>query len=229
MRGPSDEERFVEIDAAIAQKPSNARSHPTCPGLAAVHGWSRTLCDAVRSLAEARRSFRDDSADRFVDCLRAEFLIDATEAARYLGGYRLANLDRFFRDLERMLEENAGDGAVVLRTLRNAAAREDRSEGSRPGDEERAAVAVMTVHGSKGLEFAHVYLAQMHKGGRGNSEDTNAFERRGERIAYRLVRSSSTPTWVAAKQERALLGSGGARTFVVRRDDARQGAFGRAW
>lgn len=199
LRGSGDDERLARLDEAIRQ--ARARVPDDVPGLAAVDGWERTLADGLRALSALRGSYRRDPVDRFVERLRAELCVDVTEAARYLGSYRLANLDRFFRELERMLEETDGDGRVVLRTLRNQAAREDRSEGARPGDEERAAVAVTTVHGAKGLEFAHVYVAQTHRQGRRGQEDATAFERRGAAVAYKLF-GSATPAWVDAREER---------------------------
>jgi ATP-dependent exoDNAse (exonuclease V) beta subunit len=36
-----------------------------------------------------------------------------------------------------------------------------------PPDLEADAVHVMTIHGAKGLDFEHVYVAQIHKGSRG--------------------------------------------------------------
>ena len=86
-----------------------------------------------------------------------------TEAARYLGPYRLANLDRFFRQLLAAMEDGGGDAAAVLRALRRSVAEAREAEEGRPQDGSEDAVQVMTIHGAKGLDFKHVYLVQLHK------------------------------------------------------------------
>src|SRR4029077_18129646 len=88
-----------------------ARATPKeIPGIERVHGWERNLLAAVESLALLRRSFAAETADVFVERLRGLTLVEATEAARYLGPYRLANLERFFRQLLAAIEESGGGG-----------------------------------------------------------------------------------------------------------------------
>src|SRR5690606_13622493 len=126
-------------------------------------GWDGALLHACEVLAALRRSFELEPTERFVERLRALPLLVAGEAGRFLGPWRLANLERFFRELARMLEESRGDDAAVLRALRREdAADADWDEGrpARPGDD---AVQVMSIHGAKGLQFEHVYLLQLHK------------------------------------------------------------------
>jgi ATP-dependent exoDNAse (exonuclease V) beta subunit len=133
------------------------------PGIARLQGWERNLLAAVESLAVLRRSFATETADVFVERLRGLTLVEATEAARYLGPYRLANLERFFRQLLATMEEGGGDVTAILRALRRSVAEAREAEEGRPTEGSEDAVAVLTIHGAKGLDFEHVYLVQLHK------------------------------------------------------------------
>jgi ATP-dependent helicase/nuclease subunit A len=133
------------------------------PGIDRVKGWEKGLLAAVEHLAVLRRSFASEPADVFVERLRRLSLIEATEAARYLGPYRLANLDRFFRQLLAAIEDGGGDVTAILRALRKSVAEAREAEEGRPKDGTEDAVQVLTIHGAKGLDFEHVYLVQLHK------------------------------------------------------------------
>ncbi|MBW8876635.1 MAG: UvrD-helicase domain-containing protein [Acidobacteria bacterium] len=133
------------------------------PGIERVHGWERNLLVAVENLALLRRSFATEPADLFVERLRGLTLVEATEAARYLGPYRLANLERFFRQLLTAMEEGGGDVTAILRALRRSVAEAREAEEGRPTEGSEDAVSVLTIHGAKGLDFEHVYLLQLHK------------------------------------------------------------------
>ena len=135
-----------------------------------------TLLAAMEHLAVLRIAFESEAADVFIERLRRLFLPEALEAARYLGPYRLANLDRFFRQLSAALEEGGGDPTAILRALRRSVAESREAEEGRPKDGAEDAVQVMTIHGAKGLDFGHVYLLQLHKppGGEGGGEEGGA-------------------------------------------------------
>lgn len=150
---------------AAAELACRTSGLPDFPILA---GWDTGLCHAVEVMAALRRSFLDEPAERFVERLRTLPLLAAGEAARFLGTWRLANLERFFRDLSRLLEESRGDVAGVLRALRRDEPVGDDAQPAQPGGD---AVQVMTIHGAKGLEFDHVYLLQVHKGGAGSDRE----------------------------------------------------------
>ena len=155
-------ERFAAIVAGAARASTGA----DVPGLDAIAGWDANLLHALDVLTALRRSWLEEPVDRFIEKLRVLPLLEATEAGRYPGAFRLANLGRFFRELALSLE--TGDAATVLRALRQDAAAGPESYEGRPQDADDDAVQVMTIHGAKGLDFEHVYLMQLHKesGGR---------------------------------------------------------------
>ncbi|HEX3130311.1 MAG TPA: UvrD-helicase domain-containing protein [Thermoanaerobaculia bacterium] len=167
------------IDESAAEVPAGI------PGMVA--GWEASLKAAVEALAELRHSFSTDPADLFLEKLRGLLLVDVTEAARYLGPYRLANLDRFFRQLLKAMEDGGGDAVAVLRSLRRSVAEAREAEEGRPQDGAEDAVQVMTIHGAKGLDFKHVYLVQLHKQSGGESGPRTEAGRVEEGWEYRLL------------------------------------------
>ncbi|HEY4572687.1 MAG TPA: 3'-5' exonuclease, partial [Thermoanaerobaculia bacterium] len=164
-----------------------ARAAPRdVPGIDRVRGWDRNLLATVENLAVLRQSFETEPADVFVERLRRLTLIEATESARYLGPYRLANLERFFRQVLAAMEESGGDATAILRALRRSVAESREAEEGRPKDASEDAVQVLTIHGAKGLDFEHVYLVQLHKAApldRGPRTEAGRWE---EGFEYRL-------------------------------------------
>ena len=161
------------------------------PGIERVKGWDRNLLAAVEHLAVLRRSFESEPADVLLERLRRLTLIEATEAARYLGPYRLANLERFFRQLLFAVEDGGGDVTAILRALRTSVAEARDAEEGRPKDGSEDAVQVLTVHGAKGLDFEHVYLVQLHKASPGERGPRTEAGRLGDRFEYRLFGAPS--------------------------------------
>ncbi len=165
-----DAARLAALDHEIAG--AEAELPDDVPGLPRVEGWQHCLRHAVAVISALRASFACDAVDAFVEKLRALTLLEATEASRYLGAYRVANLACFFRDLRAALEADDVDVQLVLRRLRGDVANEREREEPRPPDAGADAVRVMTIHQAKGLEFGHCYVAQLHKqSGRGRTED----------------------------------------------------------
>ncbi|HEX5717936.1 MAG TPA: UvrD-helicase domain-containing protein, partial [Thermoanaerobaculia bacterium] len=190
------------------------------PALDSIQGWDRTLLAAVEALAALRGSFASDPADVFIEKVRGLLLVDVTEAARYLGPYRLANLDRFFRQLLAAMEDGGGDSTAVLRALRRSVAEAREAEEGRPQDGSEDAVQVMTIHGAKGLDFKHVYLAQLHKQSMGESgsktEAGQTGDDRGEyRWEYRLLGAPSLGFDSVAAERREVEAAERVRTLYV--------------
>jgi ATP-dependent helicase/nuclease subunit A len=160
---------FAQVRACVEVA---AREVPTdVPGIERIEGWELSLLAALEALAVARASFDRDPADVFVERVRELFAVEAMEGARYLGAYRAANLDRFFRHLVEALEHCGGNVPAVLAELRGAVSEAREETEGRPKDADEDAVQVMTIHRAKGLDFEHVYLLQHHKGrGRGIGE-----------------------------------------------------------
>ena len=103
------------------------------PGIERISGWEESLLWAVTDIAQLRASFARDPADVFIEKLRTRTLFEATESARYLGAWRCANLERFFREIG--LELEAGrDPHDLSRRLRAAVASEKVAEEGRPVD-----------------------------------------------------------------------------------------------
>jgi ATP-dependent exoDNAse (exonuclease V) beta subunit len=92
-----------------------------------------------------------------------------SEAARFLGAWRVANLERFFRTITEELARGA-DTQRVLRRVRSAVSDEEPGEEGQPRNLAPDAVRILTLHGAKGLDFDHVYLMQLHKATGGRSE-----------------------------------------------------------
>ena len=133
------------------------------PGIERVRGWHAAAFACLEAVDALRRSFARDPADVFVERLRAALCFEAAEAARFLGAWRAANLERFFCDLAQSLAAGEPVGAL-LRRIRRAVAEEETpsAEPTAPGTLD--AVTVATLHGAKGLDWDHVYLMQLHKG-----------------------------------------------------------------
>jgi ATP-dependent helicase/nuclease subunit A len=164
-----------------------AREVPSgIPGIVDLRGWEKGLLAALEHLAVLRASFESEPADVFVERLRRLFLPEAVEAARYLGPYRLANLDRFFRQLLGAIENGGGDLTAILRALRRSVAEAREAEEGRPQEGAEDAVQVMTIHGAKGLDFQHVYLVQLHKPPRGDAGPRTEVGRLDGRFEIRL-------------------------------------------
>ena len=163
LGGAADPARAAEALRQIAAlvKEAALATPRDVPGIAEIAGWDLSLEAAMAALGAMRRSFATDAADLFVEKLRRLSFMEPTEAARYLGPYRLANLDRFFRRLLEAFEEE-GDAGALLRVLRWSITEGLDAEEARP-DGGEAAVSVLTIHGAKGLDFEHVYLLQTHR------------------------------------------------------------------
>ncbi len=164
-----------------------------------LEGWPGALLAFLGRLGALRRSFACDPPDRFVELLRRATLAEAMAAARFPGRYRLANVERFLGRLAPELARASGAEAV-LRWLRRVV-RERPDETSARPRQDTGGVRVMTVHGAKGLGFAHLWIVQTAGGGthRGEGGRTTAVRRSpgGGPPELRLA-GIPTPGWAAA-------------------------------
>jgi len=200
LAGP-DAPALAALDDAVGR--AAARVPAGIPGLDGIAGWEHSLRFALSAVAELRAAYRELPADAWIELLRGRFLPDAVEAARFLGAWRLANLERFFRELGAAMEERAGDDHAVLRTLRANLERDDRGESARLPDSGVDAVQILTVHGAKGLEFSTVYVAQTHRPGRPRTSSMpTEFSRHLQGASYRLF-GAPEPGWYDDTQRRA--------------------------
>ncbi len=160
-RVPEGGERTLgEIRSAVAA--AAAALPPGVPGIEVAAGWEAALVFALEALSGLRESFESDPSNVFVERLRSFLLFEASEAARPLGAFRLANLERFFREVGGALADGA-DPAELLRHLRQCVRERRETQEARPLDAAEQAVQVMSIHGAKGLGFEHTYVMQLHK------------------------------------------------------------------
>lgn len=187
------------VQRAAEQMPQPAE----IPGLAALPDWALPLDDFLCAVCELRGAFLSAPPDLFVERFRTRLLIEAGEAGRALAAWRLANLDRFFRDLTHALAECGGDVSAVLSHLRQAVSERREQEEGRPRDAARDAVQVMTIHKAKGLDFDHVFVVQLHKGRGRDRGRAPQVRRRGDQIGLQFFgqRSLSWPAVAAASAD----------------------------
>jgi len=184
------------------------------PGIERIRGWEHNLVAFLGNLAQLRVSFETEPAAVFVERLRTLTLFEASEAARVLGKYRVANLDRFFRTLLEAMEADS-DPHAVLRALRTAVSEVREAEEGRPLAAAEDAVRVMTIHKAKGLDFTHVYLMQVQKRSRGDSRARIDAAEVGDRFEYVLF-GAATPGWHTVEdRRRRVAGAEMIRTLYV--------------
>ncbi len=190
--GGGDGERLDELRTLVAEAAGELPAG--VPGLERIAGWERSLGAALEDLAELRRSFLEEPPDRFIERLRRRLLVEAGEGARHLGAYRVANLDRFFRQLEVALERPESDVQALLRSLRRSVSEALEAEEALPRESAEDAVQVMTIHKAKGLEFEHVYFVQLHaRAGRGEPPPVDCDEAAGDGPAEYALFGAPTP------------------------------------
>ena len=179
-----------KLAAAVRETPSDI------PGIEALAGWPDALLRFFDDLAALREAFATQPADRFVELLRTRTGLEATEAGRRLGAHRVASLDRIFRDLVEWADELHGSPSQLLAALRRSGGPAREHQEGRPTSLSDDAVHVLTVHRAKGLDFAHVYLLQLHRdeGGRAEAKPTRIW--RGDaRCEYQLLGLSTPGAW----------------------------------
>ncbi|MEM7410738.1 MAG: UvrD-helicase domain-containing protein [Myxococcota bacterium] len=161
--------RFPALWARLGEDPealSDARDLVRRVGAETSSGsaWAAAAEALLETLAALRRSLAVEAGDVFVERLRSATGFECSEAARFLGHWRVANLEHFFDGLASRLADPTTTLADVLRELRRGVAEEESPSVEPAPLDTRDAVSVVTLHGAKGLDWDHVYLMQLHKG-----------------------------------------------------------------
>lgn len=190
LRDPEDQ-RIEALREDVAQLAATLPAK--VPGLERVHGWDSLLLAGVRQVAELRCWLEREPFPHWLERVRRSTWVEAGAAARYLGRFRLANLEAFFARLEQQVEKAGGDSRAVVWALRRTLAERQPPESRRPVLGAVDGVAVMTIHGAKGLDFDHVYLVEAHRGSRREGGDHQVV-RVGSMVFLRLL-GYSWPGW----------------------------------
>ena len=181
----ADPQRLAEACAAV--RAAAASLPQDVPELASVAHWPDAAIDFLEALHELRSAFARETPERFVERLRERCALEATEAARHLGAHRVANLDRFFRDLVEAFEAAAGSAASVVAFLRRAGSVPREHQEGRPRAATHQAVHVLSIHRAKGLDWEHVYLLGTDRGPGRDDRRASRIERRGGDVGFVLL------------------------------------------
>ncbi len=171
LGSPALSEALAAVDRAVIEMPEDV------PGLERMQSWDKGLRFGLLALAQLRRSYLVDSFDDFLEMLPRIFLLQATEGARYPGTHRVANLERFFRELRDLYISLDGNVSQLLRQLRSDLAGGRQAEATRPRAGVSDSVSVMTIHKSKGLEFEAVFLPGLHRQSKGDDKKDSRAEK----------------------------------------------------
>ncbi len=193
-----DEEAAARLDALIA----GVDVPREVPGLDRIDGWREVLRHGVSVLAVLHRELRDQPASVLVERARTLWPLELMASARYLGGFRVTRLERFWDDLEAILDAHGDQPASIARFLRRSVEEARESPVAPAPAVVEDAVQVMTIHGAKGLDFDHVYLMQLDKGSGGGrrTRRSGLLPSHGRRVVCLLGWPS--PDYLAAERER---------------------------
>jgi ATP-dependent exoDNAse (exonuclease V) beta subunit len=179
-----DSPEVMEVEALSLQVAKTLEGKVS--GLERVQGWHHALASAAHRIGYMRGILDQHTPAYFVQELRKLFAVESVEGARFLGLYRVANLERFFRILTELMEVHGADRSRVVRELRTLVSKQMAAEEAKPLESGQDAVRVMTIHKSKGLKARHVYMMGLHRA-KGNpmvfqtrGEKTRATNRAGE-------------------------------------------------
>ena len=164
----SDEEYKLMEQKLCDLQPQIDRLACGIEGYSDMRNWMESVCHFLRTIRKLRLDKDSLPVDAFIAQTRSYIGFSFSEVRAYQGNYRLANLDRFFYTVQNYLEEHKGDWNRVLDTISQAIRDGLDEEEARPADPNQDAVQIMTIHKSKGLDFSHVYILELHRSS-GNS------------------------------------------------------------
>jgi ATP-dependent helicase/nuclease subunit A len=149
--------------------------------------WIDRFVYIIYTLFELRSDFTELSTDMFFNKLRRRTLIEVIESSAYQGAYRIANLERFFQELQSEVEKDSGQWGRVLEYLRRAIQQALDQKEARPQEAADNSVQLMTIHKSKGLDFSHVYLMEFAKSEPSSSLKGTYILKEENKTAYSLL------------------------------------------
>ncbi len=159
------DEAYVQAEKRLLEiKPQVDRIACGVKGYENLSHWMDSLCHFLRAIRQLRMDILHLPSDVFLLRVRQLIGFDISEVRAYQGNYRLANLDRFFFTMQRLLEEHKGDWGQILNIVQHSIEDSHDAEEARPADPNQDAVQIMTIHKSKGLDFAQVYVLELHRG-----------------------------------------------------------------
>ncbi len=171
--------------------------------VAEVHQWRHALLAFVTLLKDLRRSYVTDPVDQFVENLRRWTLVEAFEASRFLGSWRVANLQHFFLILESRLEEGESARELLRRLSRDLGENREVQPKRTAGSKE--ALSILTIHRAKGLDFGHVYLLQIQAEVRGGTpKGLTRADCQGNDWSLELLGVPEPACWKVVERERAI-------------------------
>lgn len=165
---------------ALARDAAESSPLSESAGLDRLGPWWISFEAGLRFLARWRARLEVLDVPRWLAGLRAELAFECGESTRFLGSYRAANLTRLFDEVERECQARGGDLLGLARRLQRMLSDDNERNDARPEGGGDPGVQLMSIHGSKGLGFRCVYLAQVQKGRSSGGRDEHAFARNEE-------------------------------------------------
>ncbi|MEX1023664.1 MAG: UvrD-helicase domain-containing protein [Planctomycetota bacterium] len=208
---------LVALESAVDEAARQVRATGATGG---IDDWTGRAVHAARTLLAGYRASHTEPLEVALEVVRDGLGQERVEAARFLGGLRSANLRRLWHTLTARVVDEGLDVPELLRTLRADVGLVDEDRANVSSRSTANAVRLMTMHGSKGLEFEHVYLAQLGRNRQHHS--TAPVLRRGGRTVW-CADGLGSPSYPAlAVHQRHVEAAEAVRLFYVAATRARE-------